>query len=201
VHEEIKKIGGYIAQEEQEQSDYKIENRMVIKVPVDQFDDAINRLSPGTEKIVERKITSADVTAELVDTKSRMEAKKRVRDRYLDMLKQAKNMEEILQVQNEINGMQENIEAAAGRIDYLGHAAAFSTININFYQVLNAAATDGYAPGYGTRLADAFTNGLHWFAEFFAWLVGIWPILLLASVGWFIVRKKISAASVKSSKN
>jgi hypothetical protein len=33
----------------------------------------------------------------------------------------AKNMEEILSVQSEINGIQEEIESAAGRIEYLGH--------------------------------------------------------------------------------
>ncbi len=129
LHREIKQLGGYVAQEEQQQSNDKIENTVTVKVPVDQFDNAIGRLTPGTEKIIEKKITAEDVTGEIVDTQSRLEAKKRVRDRYLDLLKQAKNMKEILEVQNEVNGIQENIEAGAGRIGYLSHASAFSTIN------------------------------------------------------------------------
>lgn len=47
-----------------------------------------------------------------------MQAKMAVRDKYLQLLKQAKNIDETLQVQNEINGIQEDIEAANGRINY-----------------------------------------------------------------------------------
>src|SRR5437016_5215024 len=37
VHEQVKRSGGYVAEEEQNKSDYKIENIVTIKVPVDQF--------------------------------------------------------------------------------------------------------------------------------------------------------------------
>ncbi|MGO8055700.1 DUF4349 domain-containing protein, partial [Rhizobium leguminosarum] len=97
------------------------------KVPVDRFDEAINLLAETDEKILERKIGSEDVTGDVVDTRSRMEAKKQVRERYLDLLKQAKNINEILQVQTEINNIQVDIESAAGRVNYLSHAAALST--------------------------------------------------------------------------
>lgn len=195
IHATIKKFGGYIAQEKQNQSGYKIENIVTIKVPVDQFDNAVLLLTPDGEKTIEKEITSEDVTAEIVDAKSRMEAKKRVRDRYLDLLKQAKNMEEILQVQTEVNGIQENIEAAAGRIGYLGHAAAFSTIHINFYQVLNPSPTDNLNPSYSVRILQSFISGLHWFAELFIVLVTLWPVWTGIIVAWvFIKRIKLSPA-------
>jgi len=192
LHSGIKQFGGYVAQEEQSQSDYKIENIVTIKVPVDQFDNAVVQLTSGTDKIIAKKITSEDVTAEVVDTKSRMEAKKRVRDRYLDLLKQAKNMEEILQVQNEVNGMQENIEAAAGRINYLGHAAAFSTINITFYQVLNPDVKNDPGPSYSFRVIESFKSGLHWFADLFVLLISLWPLWIAVATAWFFIRKKIA---------
>jgi len=105
----VKQFGGYVAQEEQNQSEYKIENTLVIKIPVDQFDDAVNSIASNAKELKEKKISSEDVTAEMIDTRSRLEAKKQVRLRYLDLLKQAKNMEEILNVQSEINGIQEEI--------------------------------------------------------------------------------------------
>ena len=54
--EKVKSFGGYVAQEEQTQSDYKIENTISIKVPVDQFDNAVILLTNNVEKINERKI-------------------------------------------------------------------------------------------------------------------------------------------------
>jgi hypothetical protein len=189
LREKVKAVGGYIAQEEQSQSDYKIENSLTIKVPVDQFDNAVVQLTSNTEKINAKKITSHDVTTEVIDTKSRMEAKKQVRLRYMDLLKQAKNMEEILSVQSEINGIQEEIESAAGRIEYLGHSSTFSTINLTYYQILNSSAKDTDNPSFGTKLSSAFKTGWSWIGDLFVGLVSIWPLFLLIFIAVIAYKK------------
>ncbi len=192
----MRSLGGYVAQEEQTQSDYKIENTLTIKVPVDQFDNAVVLFTNNVEKINERKISSQDVTTEFVDTKSRMESKKQVRQRYMDLLKQAKNMEEILSVQSEINGIQEEIESATGRIEYLGHSSTFSTINLTYYQVLNSSAKDTDSPSFGTKLSSAFKTGWSWIGELFVGLVSIWPLFLLIFV-LVIFYKKVRTVKPK----
>lgn len=189
--EKIRSLGGYVAQEDQNQTDYKIENTLVIKVPVDQFDNALAQLSTGVEKVNERKVTSQDVTAEYVDTRARIEARKQVRQRYTDLMNQAKNMEEILSVQNEINSIQEEIEAATGRVNYLGHAAVFSTINLTYYQVLDATAGDkeGAKPGTRTRISEAFKTGWSWITDLFIGLVSIWPLFLAGFVAVIVYKR------------
>ena len=109
VHTSVKQWGGYVAQETQQSSEYKKENTITIKVPVDQFDNIVTALTSGKEKVIVKKITSEDVTGEVVDTRARMEAKRQIRQRYMDFLKQARNMEEILQVQNVINGLKPQV--------------------------------------------------------------------------------------------
>src|SRR6185295_8278871 len=74
VHGNIKRFAAYVAQEEQNQTDDKIENTITIKVPVEQFDDLVAAITSGEQKIIEKKITSEDVTTQVVDTRSRMEA-------------------------------------------------------------------------------------------------------------------------------
>jgi hypothetical protein len=189
IRDKVRAAGGYIAQEEQSQSDYKIENSIMIKVPVDQFDDAVAQLSLNTEKINEKKINSQDVTTEIVDTKSRIEAKKQVRLRYMDLLKQAKNMEEILNVQSEINEVQEEIESAAGRIQYLGHSSTFSTIHLTYYQIVNLSAKDINNPSFGTKLSSAFKIGWSWIGDLFIGLVSIWPLFLLIFTAIIIYKR------------
>jgi hypothetical protein len=159
LSDKVKNHGGYVSSEEQTQTEYKIENTVVIKVPVDQFENMVNDLVNDVVKINEKRITSDDVTTELVDGKSRLEAKKQVRLRYLDLLKEAKNMGEILNVQNEINQIQEEIETVSGRINFLGHSSAMSTINFTFAQVLNASIPQQSANSFTTRIKSAFANG------------------------------------------
>jgi hypothetical protein len=179
IREKVSQLGGYVAQEEQSQTSYKIENTLIVKVPVDQFDNALLQVTTGVEKINEKKITSEDVTGEVVDTKSRMEAKRQIRQRYIDLLKQAKNMEEVLNVQSEINDIQEDLESASGRVNYLTHSAAYSTINLTFYQVLNEAAKNSDKISFSSRLSNAFKTGWGWVGEIFVGIISIWPLLLM----------------------
>lgn len=194
LNEKVKKYGGYISQEEQSQSDYQIQNTVVIKVPVDQFENAVNDLTKDAAKLNEKRISSEDVTSQLVDGKSRLEAKKQVRLRYLDLLKQAKNMEEILTVQNEINDIQEEIELVNGRINTLSHQSAMSTINFTFFQIVdaNAKADTEKKPGFLYQVKEAFANGWYWIGELFVGLVSIWPLMMVIVFGAWLFRRRFS---------
>ncbi len=189
AHKIAKQFGGYIAQEEQNFTNEKSETILSIKVPVDKFDDLLNQLPVADAKIIERKITTEDVTAEVVDTKSRLEAKKQMRLKYLEFLKQSKNMEEVLQVQNEINSIQEEIESASGRIQYLSHQALYSTVNLTLYQPLSGYQADNTTPSFLSRIGKSFKNGAVWIADIFVGLVNIWPLLLVMVTGIFLYKR------------
>ena len=118
-----------------------------------------------------------------------MEAKKQVRLKYLDMLKETKNMEEILNVQREINGIQEDIEAANGRIDYLSHSAAYSTINLTYFQILDASAKNLGEVSFGTKIWRSFKVGWNWVGEFLIGIISIWPLFFLGFICWFSLQK------------
>ena len=189
VHHTIKKYGGYIAQDEQNISEEKSETILSIKVPVDQFEPMVNELSAAGEKVVVHKITSEDVTNKVVDTKSRLEAKKQVRLKYLEFLKASKNMAEVLTVQSEINSIQEEIEAAAGRIEYLSHESSYSTINLSFYQPTIAFVPVETSPSFFTKIATAFKYGGSWLTELLLLLVSVWPLLLTGCGAFFIIKR------------
>ncbi len=195
VHNTVKQYGAYVAQEDQNLSDEKSETTITIKVPVAQFEPMMNKLHADESKVMEKKISTEDVTGEVVDTKGRLEAKKEMRLKYLEFLKQSKNMEEVLQVQNEINGIQEQIESAAGRVAFLSNQSAMSTINLTFYQPMQGYKPTDATPSFLTRISNAFKTGAGWIAELFVGLVSIWPLLLIVLAiyfGW----KKLRPAKV-----
>lgn len=186
----VKALGGYISQEQQNQTDYRIENTVTIKVPVSQFDQAVATLLKDVQKVDTRQISSEDVTSAYIDSKSRLEAKKEVRLRYLELLKSARNMKDIIEVQKEINYIQEEIEMVTGRINYLGHASAMSTIHLTYYQVLNMPGGSKGTPGFIEELKDSFANGWYWLGELFIGLVAIWPLVLLIVFVALLIRRK-----------
>jgi hypothetical protein len=200
VHSTVKQYGAYVAQEEQTLSDEKSETSITIKVPVAQFENMMNALPADDGKVMEKKIITDDVTGEVVDTKSRLEAKKQLRLKYLEFLKQSKNMEEVLQVQNEVDNIQQQIESAAGRVSFLNNQTAYSTINLSFYQPMEGYNPSNETPSFLTRISIAFKTGGSWIAELFVGLVSIWPLLLVVFAvyfGW----KKLRPAKVIAQKS
>lgn len=195
VYKTVKQYGGYIAAEDQNQFEEKQETTITIKVPVDQFEPMVNQLYSKDVKAIERKITTDDVGSQIVDTKSRLEAKRAIHAKYLQFFKDAKNMEEVLRVQADINSLQENMESAAGRINYLNHQAAMSTIVLTFYQP-SGVSEPQQTPSFLTRIAAAFTTGGNWLGTLLIGLVSIWPLLLPVVPGILLYRK-IFPAKIK----
>ncbi|HMU72839.1 MAG TPA: DUF4349 domain-containing protein, partial [Ferruginibacter sp.] len=166
-------------------------------VPVDQFENMINQLPGEEDKVLERKISTEDVTGDIVDTKARLEARKQMRAKYLELLKQSKNMEDALSVQNSVNGVQEEIESAAGRVQALSHQALFSTINLTFFQPAAGYSAPDTNPGFLTRIGQAFKTGGTWLADLFVGLISVWPLLFvigLLYIGWKKMRPGRSVA-------
>ncbi|HNU88748.1 MAG TPA: DUF4349 domain-containing protein, partial [Ferruginibacter sp.] len=186
-------LGGYIAQEEQSTSNERTETVITIKVPVDQFENMINQLPAEEDKVLERKISTEDVTGDIVDTQARLETKKQLRAKYLEFLKESKKMEDVLQVQNSVNNVQQEIESAAGRVQSLSRQALFSTINLTFYQPVAGYTAADADPSFLTRMGNAFKTGGSWIADLFVGMISVWPLLLLTAViyfGWKRVRIK-----------
>ncbi len=182
IHLKVRSFGAYIAQEQQNETDDQITDEITIKVPVDKFDDLMNAFAGEGVKIVTKSISTDDATVEVVDTKARLEAKKQVRDRYMELLRQANNMKDLLEVQAEINGIQEDIESASGRVDYLVHAAAYSTINVKYYQFKNGITAKDTEPGFLSKTGEAFKTGGAVISNIVLFFVTIWPLTVAAII-------------------
>ncbi|MEO7523330.1 MAG: DUF4349 domain-containing protein [Ferruginibacter sp.] len=191
VYKTVKQLGGYVSQEEQNLSSEKNETVVTIKVPIYEFESMMNDLPGVDTKIIEKKINTDDVTAKVIDTRSRLEAKKEMRRKYMEFLKQSKNMKEVLEVQGEINSIQEEMEAATGQINYLSHQSAMSTINLTFYQLQPGYKPAAFTnPSFLTRVADAFKSGANWLAELFIGIMSVWPLSLIIIATILIFRKR-----------
>ena len=197
IHNSIKSFGAYTAAEQQNSSDSRIENSLTVKVPVDQFDNLVNSIGGDGITVLSKEVSTDDVSSEVIDTKARIEAKKQLRDKYEELLKGAKTMKDILQVQSEINGLQEELEAAAGRVAYLTHSAAYSTVTIHYFQFLNGNTVDNTQPTFFTNIKEAFAAGGSVIINILVFFVTIWPLLLAGGLLYVYVKrgkgKKVAA--------
>ena len=87
---------------------------------------------------------------------------------------------------DEIHNIREEIEAKQGRLKYLQNKVALSTIDIEFYKLTSEAPV---AKSYGTKMWNAIKGGFNGISLFFLGLLYIWPLIVIAVIGIFLLRR------------
>jgi len=93
-------------------------------------------------------------------------------------------------VQSEIDQIQEDMDAASGRMAYLGHSAAYSTLNLRFFQVLDAQARETSSPSFIREVRDSIVEGWSWLGKLMLELLTIWPLWVAGFLFWRSFRKR-----------
>lgn len=184
---------GYFSKEDQEAGGYRTSNTLVIRIPNNNFDALVSDLIKEAKTMDYNRVNARDVTAEYIDVSARIKAKQEVEARYYEILKKAKNVEEVLQVEDKIRVIREELEAAQGRLRYLSDQVAYSTITLNVYE--EKPYTASAAPGFWDEMGNGFEAGWEGILMFFIGLAYAWPLLILFAAFWLLVRFLIKRAA------
>lgn len=112
------------------QDDYKYAT-LVLRVPVQFFEQALQRLRAIALKVENETVSGQDVTDQYVDLQSRLRNLEATETRIRSFLDKASDVEEALQVNQELSKIEEQIESIKGKLTFLAERAAMSTITID----------------------------------------------------------------------
>ena len=178
IESQLAGFKAYVSNVEFSSSSYSLENQLTIRVPADQFDTLLKAIGEEALYVDYKRINARDVTEEYLDIETRLQTKKEVRDRYIDILRnKAKTVEEILMAEEKIRVIQEEIESREGRLRYLKNQVQLSTIRLSLYEKLRGSGPQ--QPGFFQQLVRSLANGWEVFLDFLLGLAAIWPLLLL----------------------
>ena len=169
--------------------DYSSSYRNItIRISNTNFTPFLNDLSQGVKYFDRKEISSQDVTEQYIDLEARMNAKKNLEKRYLEILSKASKVSEILEIEKQLAIIREEIESKEGQLKYLKSQIAMSTINIEMYT--NNASESGVTVSYPGKIWNAIKSGFNGLSSFVLGLITIWPfILILAVIIYFIKRR------------
>lgn len=183
INKAVKEFDAYISSDSENKYTSKVEQTVTIRVPFAKFDDLLAKIVSGADHLDSRNINARDVTEEYVDVKTRIKTKKELEARYLEILKKANSVSDIMEVERQIGVLREEIESAEGRLRYLENQASLSTLTVTFYEYHESEK------GFGSEFTRGFVNGWNNMVWFFIGLVNIWPFLIFIGViVWLIIR-------------
>jgi|TARA_R100000479_G_scaffold165252_1_gene104492 hypothetical protein len=185
---------GFVANDNSGKSYNRIYRNMTVRVPTKNFQAFINSVSEGVEYFDQRDISRQDVTEEFVDLEARLKAKRKLEDRYLELLSKAKNVKEMLEIERELSNIREEIEAKEGRLKYLQNRVSVSTINLKFYKY---TAESGVTVSYGQKIKNALQGGWNGVSVFFLGLLYLWPLFIVVIIVLLVVRWLVRRGKMK----
>jgi len=192
VKKTIKSIGGYISNLQFQNNRYSLENKFTVKIPQKYFDLVLDSINNSVEFIDYENISTRDVTEEYMDLEARLKTKLEVKTRYETILrKQAKTVKEILETEEKLGDIQEEIEAAQGKLKYLKNRVTYSTITIELYEKVEYKEEPiSYEKSFWSKSKEGFSNGWTLISILAIGIINIWPLILFGSLLFFFLRRK-----------
>ena len=131
---------------------------VIVRVPSAQFDKAINEIIKTGSQVLYKKTSGKDVTEEFVDLEARLRAKHALENQYLEIMKRASKISDVLEVQEKLTDVRTEIEQMEGRRRYLDNQASLSTINITLQSP--AAIVAATQNGFWRSIKNSFGDGI-----------------------------------------
>lgn len=187
----ITQSGGFLSSQHRSNSTYEHAAQLTIRLPAGKLDGALAFLPKISEQIDYQNLDSRDVTAQWLDLETRLQTKRDVRDRYIDILRnRAQKVEDILNAEDKIRVITEEIEAKEGQLRYLRDQVSLSTLTLELYETVEYRDTgETYTRSFGSKLMASLAFGWELVQDLLLGTLAIWPLLLLGALGIWLFRR------------
>jgi hypothetical protein len=160
---------------------------ITMRVPVGEYDRVLNeiRVLNGTEVLSEES-GSTEVTEEYTDLQSRLRNLERTEAQYLTLLGQADTIDDILTVNDRLDGVRAQVEQIQGRLNLLDDLTELATVSVSFSPVEAAPLAVKDNGGGIPTFAEALEGALGFSVAALQLLAAASALLLVGAV-WLVI--------------
>lgn len=147
-------LGGYVGGSQSGTKDEAA--TLTLRIPADQFDEALERLHELDGDVVVEATREDDVTSTVVDLEARIENLQASEAQYRALVAKAVKVEDILAVQLRLDDVRGQIEQLRAQHEEFTGLADLSTLTVTLIPSALQQATGGWDPG--RTVSDAFAS-------------------------------------------
>ncbi|MBW5411310.1 DUF4349 domain-containing protein, partial [Brachyspira hampsonii] len=181
IEEKLKEYNGYFDNVESSKNRY----HLTIRIPKENLYAFIDFIEQN-EKVENKNINTQDVTETYYDTENRIKNREVLLEKLRNYLREARNIDEILKVEDRINTLTYEIETMKGNLKNLQSSVDYSRVTLN---ILNPEAIKS-----STNIYNKYLNLISFLKAFFSgilfFLVGFTaaaiPIVLILALFYYI---------------
>jgi hypothetical protein len=195
-------LGGFVTDAKSAEGGDSPTGDLTLRVPAASFETLLARVRAFGRPI---SITTSgqDVTAEYVDLDARIHSLQATRDQFLQLLSKATQIGDILNVEQQLSGLQTQIEQLQGQQRLLGDQSSFGTLAVHLSETSPSLLPAPVGPlkgpsGWSTAWSHArrsFTRGIQSVISASGgvaiFLVVLALIGLVARALWAVIRRRL----------
>ncbi len=186
IEAKLKEYNGYFDNVESSKNRYYL----TIRIPKENLYAFIDFIEQN-EKVENKNINTQDVTETYYDTENRIKNREVLLEKLRNYLREAKNIDEILKVEDRINTLTYEIESMKGNFKNLQSSIDYSRVTLN---ISNPEAIKS-----NTNIYNKYLNLISFLKEFFSgilfFLVGFTavaiPVVLILALFYYVCFGKI----------
>lgn len=197
ITQEVQQLGGYIAESQQSGTDSHSSAQMTVKIPAAKLNGLQASLS-AWGKVLDQRMVANDITNQYYDSQVRLQTLEAEEKRYLEILNQAKTVDDVLKVEKALDNIRQQIEQLKGQLKLWNNQVDYSTLNLQLVtlQSPNVSIINPWQPiSWGktwqaTQDAVLKTISSSWnVLNYLVVGVGyVLPYLLIGVLGWVAYR-------------
>jgi hypothetical protein len=184
--------GGFVVESQQSsttaQATVRDKVTMTLRVPADKFNETLDEVRKTASRVVVETVKGQDVTEEFIDIEARLKTKKALEAQFLEIMKQAKTVEDTLTVQTELSKIRGEVEQIEGRKRFLESQTSLSTIKLTLQTpTAFSANSSGFFYQLGKSFSSGFEVALNFILIFITFIIAILPFMVLVVLPIYLV--------------
>ncbi|MGB7528456.1 DUF4349 domain-containing protein [Sphingobacterium cellulitidis] len=183
----LKKFNAYYEQENTSNNNDFTSYNLTIRIPANAFDNFLSALEKGEDKLTDKNISAQDVSIQYYDLESRLKSKRAFLERYQNMVSSAKNVKDLLEIQEQIRQLQEDIDSSEATMRNLSNQVNYCTLTVNLFEY--QANLPMGSNSFWVKMKDSLVFGWNMIQTLVLGIIGIWPIWIIAAVIILTIQK------------
>lgn len=207
LEEMVKGTAGYIQEASIHQSKNNLRGEYTLRVPAEKMEEFIPQLE-AIGQLERKRVFGNDVTEEYYDTEARKTTLVKQENRYLELLKKATNVKDMLEIESELVRIRSDIESLQARLKVLDNRTDMATITIKLRALQNTSPVVTLKEPFNDRIKAGWlqsVNGMVSFIEgliiFLVMLVPYTPIIAIVGYAVYRIWKKNNSNSTNISED
>ena len=187
INGKITELGGYIEAQEiyngSAYASYRYRHaNLTVRIPADKLTGFVEHVSANAN-IVSENTTTENITLSYVAVESRIAALEMERDRLMELMEKAEDMEDLLLIEARLTEVLSELEEVTAQLRLYDNKVNYSTVHLNIEEVKEYTQVEEEPETVWERISDGLGKSLknlgEGFVNFFVFIVVKLPYLLL----------------------